>query len=73
MAERNSAYLGFGDWIEIRDAVPPVSGEHVDIPLRDVAPMIIEVLRRDLLNAGQAATILAAARNSLDRQLGPRA
>ena len=68
MAEANQAYLGHGDWIEFRDAVPPMTGQHVDIPLRDVAPLIIEVLRRDLLNSGQAARILAAAEDSLIRQ-----
>jgi len=68
MAELNRAYLGHGDWIEIRDVAPPIERDHVDIPLRDVTPMIVEVLRRDLLNRGQASEILQAAEQSLHRQ-----
>lgn len=68
MGERKRTYLGQGDWIEFRDAAMPPDLEHVDIPLRDVAPMVVEVLRRDMLGASQAARIIEAAEQSLRRQ-----
>lgn len=68
MAVNDRAYLGGGDWLEFRNAAIPLRGEYVDIPLRDVTPMVIEVLRRDLLDSGQALLILEAAERSLLRK-----
>ena len=68
MGERKRAYLGQGDWIEFREAALPPDLDHVDIPLRDVAPMVVEVLRRDMLDTTQATRIIEAARQSLRRQ-----
>lgn len=68
MAERKRAYLGYGDWIEFRDAVTPAEGGQVDIPLRDVAPLVLEVLRRDMLDTAHASCIIEAAQQSIRRQ-----
>jgi hypothetical protein len=68
MSIDDRAYLGGGDWIEFRNAAVPLRGEYVDIPLRDVTPLVIEVLRRDLLDPGQALLILEAAERSLLRK-----
>ena len=67
MEGKDCAYLGNGHLIEFCSAVPE-QNSHVDIPLRDLAPIVIEALRRDLLNEYQTALVLDAVVDSMLRQ-----
>ena len=67
MEGKDCAHLGNGHLIEFCDAVPE-QNSHVDIPLRDLAPIVIEALRRDLFNEYQTALVLDAAVESMLRQ-----
>jgi hypothetical protein len=67
MEGKDCAYLGNGHLIEFCSTVPE-RNSHVDIPLRDLAPIVIEALRRDLLNEYQTALVLDAVVDSMLRQ-----
>ena len=63
----NQAVLSTGNSIEICN-VAPSPDSHVDIPLKDLAPIVVEVLRRDLLNLRETDLILDAALEAMHRQ-----
>jgi hypothetical protein len=67
MERKDCTHLGGGRSIEFCTAVP-AQNSHVDIPLSVVAPMVIEVLRRDLLNCRETALIWDAAGESILRK-----
>jgi hypothetical protein len=64
----DAAYLGDGHWIEFCNAAGGRRDGHIDIPLRDLAPIVVEVLRRDLLSMAEAWLVLEAAEESLSRR-----
>ena len=59
--------LSTGNSIEICRAAPSADS-HVDIPLRDLAPIVVEVFRRNLLDPRQTDLILDAALDAMRRQ-----
>ena len=61
MESENWEALGNGNWIEICDALRSDEVGHVDIPLVDLTPITVSVLRRGLLSATEAEYILDAA------------
>ncbi len=67
MDEYEHALLSTGTSIEICYAGPPQE-PHVDIPLRDLAPIVVEVLRRDLLTPRDTALILDDASEAIVRR-----
>ena len=67
MGTNVQAMLNTGNSIEICDAAPS-QNSHVDIPLKDLAPIVVEVLRRDLLNSRETNLVLDAALEALYRQ-----
>ena len=66
MDANESLQLDTGNSIEFCEAVP--RGPYVDIPLKDLTPIVAEVLRRDLLSARETTLILNAAASSAQRQ-----
>ena len=63
----DQAMLSTGNSIEICNAAPSQT-LHVDIPLKDLAPIVVEVLRRDLMNPKETDLILDAALGAMHRQ-----
>jgi hypothetical protein len=61
MESENWEALGTGNWIEICDAPRSDEAGHVDIPLVDLTPITVSVLRRGLLSPAEAEHILDAA------------
>ena len=56
----DQAILSTGNSIEICNATTSPNS-HVDIPLKDLAPIVVEILRRDLMNPKETDLILDAA------------
>ncbi len=63
----DQAILSTGNSIEICNATESPNS-HVDIPLKDLAPIVVEILRRDLMNPTETDLILDAALGAMHRQ-----
>lgn len=68
MGTRNGVTLSSGHWVEFCTAVVDDRRDHVDIPLRDLAPIVIEALRHDLLSEAEISVLAAAAEESMLRR-----
>jgi hypothetical protein len=68
MERGRRTYFKNGHSIELCDVALAPEGGQVDIPLRDLAPITVEVLRRGLLSDVEVELIMETAAESLRTQ-----
>jgi len=67
MDKNHRTLLSSGSSMEVCDAMP-CQDSYIDIPLRHLAPIVVEVLHRDLLPTAETGRILDAAFHSMCRK-----